>query len=206
MTTVQRFQEGIKGSSYSAIHRSFGGTFIIDSDNRVRYFGQTQSAAGTSPSWTWLQNGAGSASSQSINSGGMIISPEYLSAGEYAVKVYGHHRGMWILTNLGNLYAAGENGVGQLGLGFVGGTTVFPRKCAISNVIDFDVCNCQNSNDLVYCIAIRSNGSVWTWGYNNFGNCGTGNAAPVTTPTEITAINNASNAIFGKQMIVTGKQ
>lgn len=197
ITTVQSFQE-VK-NSYSGLHRSTGGSFIIDSENRVRYFGQAQNAGGTAPSWSWLSNGAGTASSQSLNAGGMIISPEYLSAGEYATKVYTHQRATWILTNLGNLYAAGENTIGQLGLGFSGGTTVFPRKVALSNVIDFAVSTGQNVADQLYCIAVRSNGSVWTWGYNAFGNCGNGTNANVAVPTEITAINNASNAIFGKQ-------
>lgn len=197
ITTVLDFQ-AVK-NSYSGLHRSTGGSFIIDSENRVRYFGQAQNAGGTSPSWTWLSNGAGSVSSQSLNSGGMIISPEYLSVGEFATKVYTHHRATWILTNLGNLYAAGENTIGQLGLGFSGGTTVFPRKVSMSNVIDFAVSTGQNAADQLYCIAVRSNGSVWTWGYNSFGNCGTGTTTNVAVPTEITAINNASNAIFGKQ-------
>ncbi len=202
LTTVQRFQE--TKTSYMGLHRSTGGQFIIDSDNRVRYFGQAQSFAGASPSFSWINSGAGTASLQSLNSGGMIISPEYLS-GEYAVKVYSHQRATWILTNAGNLYAAGENTIGQLGLGFVGGTTVFPRRVSgigfgiSSNIIDFCVSQGQQAPDQLYCIAIISDGSVYTWGYNAFGNCGNGTTTNVFTPTDITAINNINNPIFGKK-------
>lgn len=195
--TVVKFLED--KDSYSNVHRFYGGAAFIASDNTIRFFGQASNVNGTSPAFTWNSAGLGTSSRGTSAPGGMIISPEYLVDGEYPVKIYGHHRAFFVLTNLGNLYAAGQNGIGQLGLGFTGSTTAFPRKCSITNVVDFAISQGPDTDNQFYCIAVRSNGSVWTWGLNSTGQLGNGTTTNITTPTEITAINDPSNGLYNKQ-------
>jgi alpha-tubulin suppressor-like RCC1 family protein len=193
LPTLQTFSED--KNTYANIHRFGGGMAFIDSNNWIRFYGLAQ-ASGSSPNYGWNSAGLGSASNALGAQNGLIISPEYEVAGEYAVKLYFHHRAIFVLTNVGNLYAAGENTIGQLG--FSGITTVFPRKVAISNVIDFSVSQGGNIADIMYCIAVVANGSVFTWGYNATGQLGNGTTTNITTPTNITALVNVSNGIQGK--------
>lgn len=184
-------------NSYANLVRGAGGNAFIDSQNRVRFLGSGVSATG------WNATGLGTASNGLRSPQPMIISPEYVVAGEYAVKVFLQHRSMFILSNEGNLYATGENTNGQLGLGFSGGITVFPRKVAIDTathgaVIDFAVSQGSNIANQTYCIAVTQDGSVFAWGYNLTGQLGNGTLVAITTPTNITAISNVSNAIEGR--------
>lgn len=193
--TVSSFAED--KNTYANIFRGNGGVAFIDSENRVRFLG---SGLGTG---SWNATGLGTASEFLTFGKAQIISPEYVTAGEYAVKVYLQHRCMFILSNLGNLYGTGENGLGQIGLGFSNGTTAFPRKVSIDTatygqVIDFAVSQGGNVVDQVYCIAVTSDGSVFTWGYNVTGQLGNGTNTAINTPTRITGIVNASNQIQGK--------
>ena len=193
--TVSSFAED--KNTYANLFRGNGGVAFIDSENRVRFLG---SGLGTG---SWNATGLGTASEFLTFGKAQIISPEYVTAGEYAVKVYLQHRCMFILSNLGNLYGTGENGLGQIGLGFANGVTAFPRKVSIDTttygqVIDFAVSQGGNVADQVYCIAVTSDGSVFTWGFNSTGQLGNGTNAAIGTPTRITGIVNASNQIQGK--------
>lgn len=184
-------------NSYANLFRGAGGTAFIDSENRVRFLGTGLSAA------VWNATGLGTASSGLRSPQPMIISPEFVVAGEYAVKVFLQHRSMFILSSEGNLYATGENTNGQLGLGFNGGITAFPRKVSIDTdvngpIIDFAVSQGGNVANQTYCIAVTQNGSVFTWGYNLTGQLGNGTLIAINTPTNITAISNASNQINGR--------
>jgi hypothetical protein len=128
----------------------------------------------------------------SLNAPGfMIATAEWLS-GERPDKVYLSPRNMYVLTNLGNIYSCGQNGVGQLGHS---GTTRVDRLVRIptlTNVVDFAV-NVSQSNgvagdNVTFCLACTSSGSLFGWGYNIQGQLGNSTTSNVTTgPVQITA-------------------
>jgi alpha-tubulin suppressor-like RCC1 family protein len=193
--TIFKFSED--KSSYANIHRMGGAMAFIDSNRFIRFFGQPQ-VLGTVPNLTWNSGGLGAGTNATDGQNGLIVSPEYVAPGEFAEKLYVHHRCMFVLSNFGNLYAAGENTLGQLGVGFTGGG-IFPRQVQVTNIIDFAVSSGGNSADIVYCIAVVADGSVWAWGYNASGQLGNGTTSQITNPTNITAISNVSNQIQGRQ-------
>lgn len=124
-------------------------------------------------------------------SGFMIATADWLST-ERPEKIYLSPKNLYVLTNLGNIYSCGQNGVGQLGHS---GTTRIDRLTRITtltNVTDFAV-NVSQSNgaagdNVTFCLACTGSGSLFGWGYNGQGQLGNNTTTNVTTgPVQITA-------------------
>lgn len=84
-----------------------------------------------------------------------------------------------IITPEGDLYLTGSNTHGELGIGENSKTTqsLFFRK-AMSDVADVDLGE--------YCgIALKKDGTTWTWGYNNYGQIGNGTRSNALAPVKV---------------------
>jgi alpha-tubulin suppressor-like RCC1 family protein len=94
-------------------------------------------------------------------------------------------------TYLNNLYAWGYNGYGGLGLS---NTTAYssPKQVGSLNNWSFVFAN-QNSSSL----GIKTDGSLWTWGYNAYGQLGLGNTTNYSSPKQVGALTNWSTAAMG---------
>ena len=111
----------------------------------------------------------------------------------------------WVLFNNGEVHACGYNTVGQLGIGttvqnypsgFVrcgyanvnrtGETTVLKNKKAIR--IAATPGSTPNTNDSVYALIDNgdSTNTLYSWGYNGYGQLGHGNTTNLNVPTAIT--------------------
>jgi alpha-tubulin suppressor-like RCC1 family protein len=129
------------------------------------------------------------------NAPGFMIAPLDLLAGEQVERLYVTTRNTYVLTNLGNIYSCGGNGAGQLGHANNGNR--FFRITTITNVVAFCVNTSQinNSDANTFCLAARSDGTLWGWGANGNGQLGNGGTTNVTSgPVQITA--NAMNTRF----------
>jgi alpha-tubulin suppressor-like RCC1 family protein len=92
-----------------------------------------------------------------------------------------------LLSTTGTLYAFGNNGDGELGTG----TTSYsadsvPTPISISNVVSISASYQQS-------FAIKSDGTVWAWGFDYAGMLGTGGSASTANPTPVQMFN-VSNA------------
>jgi len=113
-----------------------------------------------------------------------------LAAGEYVTNWYTAFNSMYALTNLGRLWSTGYNGYGQLGRGDTTDRNGWDLVLNLSNVTYF---SCRNGESIyTSCLAI-SNGNLYAWGYNGYGQLGSGLTTNITTPTLITG-----GAIAGK--------
>ncbi|HQF79165.1 MAG TPA: chromosome condensation regulator RCC1, partial [Spirochaetota bacterium] len=79
----------------------------------------------------------------------------------------------------GTLWTWGNNGFGQLGDGTTGSNKSSPVQ--IGSSTDWASVSCGISHT----VAIKSNGSLWAWGYNNSGRLGDGTTANKSSPIQI---------------------
>ena len=104
-----------------------------------------------------------------------------------AIAIGGH---TLALKSDGTLWAWGSNGAGQLGDGTTVEWTVPTQVCG-----DYDA---ENSNCLAamnsvvsiaaghaYSLAVKADGTLWAWGFNDFGQLGLGDFISRTTPARV---------------------
>jgi alpha-tubulin suppressor-like RCC1 family protein len=88
-----------------------------------------------------------------------------------------------VLTTDGKVYAWGNNSNGQLGDGSTTGRTT-PAQVASTSITDIRAIDAGHK----YTIALRSDGTIWTWGYNNKGQLGNNTQTDSYTPQQVTAL------------------
>ena len=101
----------------------------------------------------------------------------------------GYYASTCIVRNYTSLWAWGYNGYGQLG---TNNTTsqpapvpVYTSPDTIVKVISIYDWSFQTR------VMLKSDGTVWTWGYNGYGQCGQGNTSNILLPTQVQGITNA---------------
>jgi alpha-tubulin suppressor-like RCC1 family protein len=87
------------------------------------------------------------------------------------------------LTEEGQVYAWGYNGVSQLGTGDTNQTTT-PILIKINNEKIISL-----AAGYAHSLAITRKGDLYIWGYNNCGQLGLGDTSDRTTPTKVTSLN-----------------
>ena len=147
--------------------------------------------------------------------GGVIINfnSEFggMRDGEYPVRFWVMYNNIWLLTSEGNLFGAGDNAYGQLG---VGGTTdrySFTKIAGLGpdathggtscQIAGFNVTNQTENGSTNYgsCFAIDTSGRLFAWGYNGGGKLGIGNATNQSYPVHVTAVSNVKSVTGGMQ-------
>ena len=118
----------------------------------------------------------------------------------YAIgSSYGHS---FAITTEGDLYAWGFNALGQLGLGDTTNRNTptqntFFGEIGVDHVSSVtDGASQSNSLRGAHALALLDNGTVYSWGSNRFGQLGTGNTTPYTTPQEIVALGNDNEQVL----------
>ncbi|MBF0450216.1 MAG: hypothetical protein HQK75_05900, partial [Candidatus Magnetomorum sp.] len=106
----------------------------------------------------------------------------------------------------GQLYAWGSNEKGELGIGTSGtGTEKYtPNAVSISGKI-VAVAGSQNDGLENHTIALKSDGTVWTWGSNSNGQIGDGTFGPTnnqTTPVQVEGLSAIVSVDAGKKFCV----
>ena len=84
-----------------------------------------------------------------------------------------------IKTN-GTLWAWGRNDVGQLGNGAISWINYTPIQLGTATNWESVSCGYQHT------VAVRTDGSLWSWGSNFYGQLGNGSTTTVATPTNVT--------------------
>jgi len=91
----------------------------------------------------------------------------------------------------GTLWAWGENFNGQLGLGTTNLGTTSPAQ--VSAATNWS----QVAAGEYHSLAIKTDGTLWVWGYNNAGQLGLGDTTQRTLPTQLGTATNWSKVIGG---------
>jgi len=98
----------------------------------------------------------------------------------------------FILTDHGKMFAAGDNNIGQLGIGSTGDVETFTFVkdwSSLGGIKKFSMCGEQYMMGAV----VTGNGQLWTWGENSRGNLGLGDTTDRTSPTRVSFFNDAQN-------------
>jgi alpha-tubulin suppressor-like RCC1 family protein len=85
----------------------------------------------------------------------------------------------------GTLWAWGDNTNGQLGLG---NTTKYSSPKQVGSLTNWLTIAISGVSSAVTALAVKTDGTMWSWGQNNFGNLGLGNRTNYSSPKQIGAL------------------
>ncbi len=93
----------------------------------------------------------------------------------------------YFLFDNGELYAVGADNNGKAGSGYVGIDQYYPHR--VQGLHDAKIVKIVTSKGFEtntgHVAALDSEGYVWTWGYNGYGQCGHGHAYDISVPRRI---------------------
>lgn len=129
--------------------------------------------------WAWGYNGFGQLGNG--NSSSSYV-PVFVSSGfSLGTKIAAGAYHSMLISQTGQVWTWGRNGNGQLGNGTITNSYT-PVLC--SAVTDW--------NSLIFIsagknhsLALKSDGSLWSWGYNTYGQLGHGNTSSLMVPTKL---------------------
>lgn len=99
----------------------------------------------------------------------------------------------------GKLYAVGSNNFGQLGINTISANEAVPKRVGTdSNWV-------TASAGENFSAAIKADGTLWTWGYNNRGQLGSGNTENSSVPLKVGTANNWVSVSAGSRHILAIK-
>ena len=100
----------------------------------------------------------------------------------------------------GGLWAWGPNWAGQLGTGSDGTSVLSPTKLnGISGLVSV-------SAGWSHTLALRGDGTVWAWGYNQFGEVGDGSFTSRSAPIQVSGLSNVKSVHAGGQHSIAVKR
>jgi len=140
--------------------------------------------------YTWGYNGYGQLGNGNTGTGSNNVPVAVYTSGVLNGKTitqvadgYGHSIA---LASDGTVYTWGYNDYGQLGNGITGTDSNVPVAVNTSGVLSGKTIT-QVASGSYHSIALASDGKVYTWGYNNHGQLGTGNTTTSNVPVAVDA-------------------
>ena len=104
----------------------------------------------------------------------------------------GYYQAAAVLTN-GDVWCWGKGSYGVVGTG--SNNTVFTTPVHVTGISNVTSLHCGLDFDL----ALRKDGTVWSWGQNAYGQLGLGVAGPAYVPTQITALSGVQTIGVGEE-------
>ncbi|MFI4962820.1 MAG: RCC1 domain-containing protein [Legionellales bacterium] len=135
--------------------------------------------------WGW---GYGSSLGIGLPSG-PYSSPTHIGNDNWRNICSGYRFSLGIKKN-GTLWGSGANHSGALGLSNTAYYSTFKQVGALSNWSM--VAATGNGNINSFSAAVKTDGSLWTWGINTFGNLGLGNTTSYSSPKQVGSLTNWS--------------
>jgi len=134
--------------------------------------------------WGWGYNGPYGQLAQNSTSTNNFSNPVQIGALTNWAKVSGGRFAHGAIKTDGTLWRWGRNNAGQ-----IGDNTLINRSSPvqIGALTDWTLLSCGNSN---YAAAIRSNGTLWTWGAGFHGVLGQNNQTDFSSPTQVGSLTN----------------
>ncbi|NDD53597.1 RCC1 repeat-containing protein [bacterium] len=98
-----------------------------------------------------------------------------------------------VLKNDGTVWGIGRNTHGQLGDGSTTNRNTFVQVSGLTDVVSI-----QSLGNSLYCVALKSDGTVWAWGSNNSGQLGDGTTTNRSTPVQVSGLSNIVSFNLGQ--------
>jgi len=152
--------------------------------------------------WSWGQNNYGQLGIGNTNS---YSSPNQIGAlTTWANVAVGTFFAMAVKTD-GTLWAWGNNNQGQLGLG---DTSYRKSPVQVGALTSWSRVSCGFQSDGGFTQAVKTNGTLWAWGWNRYGQLGlnfTNYYATISSPNQVGSLTNWSNVSCGNGHTVASK-
>jgi len=133
--------------------------------------------------WGWGSNGAGTLGLNNPNTD--YSSPRQVGALTNWKNIAGGNGNAIAVKTDGTLWSWGQNQYGQLGLNTSGAYTNQNSPVQVGNLSNW-LSAVAGGNAIV--AAIKTDGTLWTWGLNNYGQLGLGNRTNYSSPVQIGAL------------------
>ncbi len=140
--------------------------------------------------WVWGENDYGDVGRGDTSN---TYTPFY-SSGEVTNSIYGktvveyapmtsnqNYCSTLVRCSDGTVHAAGYNGYGQLGAGDTTNRSNFTAVPLLADITKI----ARGAERYTHCLALKNDGTVYAWGYNNYGQLGMGNTTQLNIPMTI---------------------
>jgi alpha-tubulin suppressor-like RCC1 family protein len=131
--------------------------------------------------WSWGNNGSGQLGSGTTLS---RSSPVQIGALTNWKQIATAGSASFAINTSGQLYSWGANGSGQLGSGTTLSRSSPVQIGALTNWKQI------SGSSIGFAVASKTDGTIWSWGYNANGQLGTGNVANYSSPVQIGTLTN----------------
>lgn len=140
--------------------------------------------------WSWGYNGSGQLGDGTTTNRNLPVQVTSGVMNNWDYVVSGTNHSLAIKTD-GTLWAWGDNNYGQVGNGTASNLQLLPIQ------IGFDTNWAGVSAGGTSSYAIKNNGTLWSWGHNNYGQLGDGTLINKNIPTQIGSASTWSSVIGG---------
>ena len=132
--------------------------------------------------WSW---GANTQGQLGLGNTTAYSSPKQVGALTSWAKVSAGRQASFAIKSNGTLWTWGFNSAGQLGLG---NTTDYSSPKQVGTLTNW--LQISSSYIMAHVSAIKTDGSLWTWGVNNKGQLGLGNLTSYSSPKQVGSLTN----------------
>ena len=152
--------------------------------------------------WTWGSNTSGllgQASALVINPPLACSSPVQVGSLNNWKQISAGGTHMLAVKTDGTLWTWGDNTNGQLGLGVAGATASLRRSSPVQvgSLTNWQSVSAGYSN---FSAAIKTDGTLWTWGQNNTGSLGLGDTTSRSSPVQVGLLANWKSIATGEDL------
>lgn len=163
-------------TTWSNIAAGYGYTIAVKTDGTL---------------WTWGQNGNGQLGLGTSGALSYTSSPQQVGALTTWSKIDSTNDSTYAIKTDGSLWDWGMNGNGQLGLG---NTTSYSSPKQVGALTTWSI---VNGGGTEFAIAIKTDGTLWSWGRNFAGQLGLGNLTYKSSPNQVGALTTWLNIACG---------
>jgi len=129
--------------------------------------------------WAWGYNGYGQLGNGNTSSSYV---PVFVSSGfSLGTKIAAGSNHSMLISQTGQVWSWGRNSYGQLGNGTTTNSYTPVLSSAVTDWNSLIMISAGKSHSL----ALKSDGSLWSWGYNYYGQLGHGNTSSLMVPTKL---------------------